>query len=32
MTDYQLIAKLTDMEWEDFEVKAIKADIPKNSW
>lgn len=32
MTESQLISKLTDIEWEDFEVKAAKTDIPKNSW
>ena len=28
----QLIKKLNDLEWEDFEVKEAKANVPKNSW
>ena len=32
MTQDQLIAKLADIEWEDFEVKEAKSDIPKNAW
>lgn len=32
MTHENLISKLTDIEWEDYEVKAAKTDIPKNSW
>jgi len=32
MTHDQLIAKLADIEWEDFEVKEAKSDIPKNAW
>ncbi len=32
MTKDQLIAKLSDLEWEDFEVKAARADLPKDSW
>ncbi|MBK7175061.1 MAG: ATP-binding protein [Bacteroidales bacterium] len=28
----QLIAKLADIEWEDFEVKEAKSDIPRNAW
>jgi len=27
-----LIKKLEDIEWEDFEVKKAKKNIPKNSW
>ena len=27
-----LIKKLQDIEWEDFEVKEAKSEIPKNSW
>ena len=27
-----LIKKLEDIEWEDFEVKEAKSEIPKNSW
>lgn len=32
MNKEELIAKLNDLEWEDFEVKAAKAEIPKSSW
>jgi len=32
MTRDQLIAKLSDIEWEDFEVKEASSDIPKNAW
>ena len=32
MTKETLIAKLKDLEWEDFEVKEAKADLPKSSW
>ncbi|MBC9798241.1 RNA-binding domain-containing protein [Sinomicrobium weinanense] len=32
MTKDQLIAKLADLEWEDFEVKAAKGGLPKDTW
>lgn len=32
MTKDQMIAKLSDLEWEDFEVKAAKAELPKDTW
>ena len=32
MTKQQLIQKLNDLEWEDFEVKAAKSEVPKSSW
>lgn len=32
MTKQQLIEKLNDLEWEDFEVKAAKGEVPKSSW
>lgn len=32
MTKEQLIEKLNDLEWEDFEVKAAKGEVPKSSW
>ncbi len=32
MTKQELIKKLSDIEWEDFEVKEAKVAIPKNSW
>jgi len=32
MTKTELIAKLDDLEWEDFEVKEAKAEVPKSSW
>ncbi|MFW5852841.1 MAG: RNA-binding domain-containing protein [Nanoarchaeota archaeon] len=32
MNKQELIEKLEDIEWEDFEVKEAKSEIPKNSW
>ena len=32
MKKEELIQKLQDIEWEDFEVKEAKSEIPKNSW
>lgn len=32
MNKAELIEKLGDIEWEDFEVKEAKSEIPKNSW
>ncbi len=32
MTKEELIRKLADLEWEDFEVKAAKGGLPKNTW
>ncbi len=32
MTKEQLIQKLQDIEWEDFEVKEAQAELPKNIW
>jgi len=32
MKKEELIQKLGDIEWEDFEVKEAKSEIPKNSW
>ncbi len=32
MTKQELVAKLQDIEWEDFEVKAAKSELPKNVW
>lgn len=32
MTKEELIQKLSDLEWEDFEVKAARAEIPKDAW
>lgn len=32
MNKNQLIAKLNDIEWEDFEVKEAQSEIPKISW
>jgi len=32
MTKDELILKLTDIEWEDFEVKEARTNIPKNAW
>ena len=32
MTKDELIQKLSDIEWDDFEVKAAKNELPKNIW
>ena len=32
MKKADLISKLSDIEWEDFEVKTARAEVPKNSW
>ena len=32
MTKEELIQKIQDLEWEDFEVKKAKNEIPKNTW
>ena len=32
MDKEELIEKLEDLEWEDFEVKEAKSEIPKSSW
>jgi len=32
MNKVELIKKLEDIEWEDFEVKEAHSEIPKNSW
>jgi len=32
MNKEELIKRLEDIEWEDFEVKEAKNEIPKNSW
>ncbi len=32
MNKEELIKKLEDIEWEDFEVKEAVSEIPKNSW
>lgn len=32
MTQEELIQKLTSLEWEDFEVKAAKRELPKSVW
>ena len=32
MTKDQLIQKLTSLEWEDFEVKAAKSELPRSVW
>ena len=29
MTKEELVARLRDIEWDDFEVKAAKSDLPK---
>jgi ATP-dependent DNA helicase RecG len=32
MTKQELINKLQDIEWEDFEVKQARNEVPKNTW
>jgi predicted HTH transcriptional regulator len=32
MTKQELINKLNDLEWEDFEVKEAKGEVPKSAW
>ena len=32
MTKNELAARLRDIEWDDFEVKAAKSALPKNIW
>ncbi len=32
MTEVELKNKLSEIEWEDFEVKEAKSEIPKNVW
>lgn len=32
MTKEELINKINDIEWEDFEAKEAKSELPKNVW
>jgi hypothetical protein len=32
MNKSELISRLSDLEWEDFEVKEASANIPKDTW
>src|SRR3990167_7433597 len=32
MNKQELIKKLEDIEWEDFEAKEAKSEVPKNAW
>lgn len=32
MTKEELVGRLRDIEWDDFEVKAAKSELPKNVW
>jgi len=32
MNKQELIERLEDIEWEDFEVKEAKSELPKSSW
>jgi ATP-dependent DNA helicase RecG len=32
MDKVELIHKLADLEWEDFEVKSARSELPKNTW
>lgn len=32
MRKNELVARLRDIEWDEFEVKAAKSELPKNIW
>jgi len=32
MTKDELLSRLQDIEWDDFEVKEAKSELPKNIW
>lgn len=32
MTKEELVTRIRDIEWDDFEVKAAKSELPKNVW
>lgn len=32
MTKDELVARLRDIEWDDFEVKAAKSELPRAVW
>jgi len=32
LTKKQLVKRINDIEWEDFEIKRAKSAVPKNSW
>ena len=32
MTEKELLERLSDIEWDDFEVKEAKSEIPKSVW
>lgn len=32
MTKDELLSRLQDIEWEDFEVKSASRELPKNIW
>ena len=32
MTKEELIDRINDIEWEDFEAKEAKSELPKNIW
>lgn len=32
MTKQELLNKLQDIEWEDFEVKLARGGVPKSAW
>lgn len=32
MTKEELIDRINDIEWEDFEAKETKSELPKNIW
>jgi ATP-dependent DNA helicase RecG len=32
MTKTELLQRLTDIEWDDFEVKEARSELPKSVW
>ena len=32
LTEEDLIAKIKDIEWDDFEAKAARSELPQNTW
>ena len=32
MNKQELISRIGDLEWEDWEVKAARGEVPKSSW
>ena len=32
LTKEELVAKIQEIEWDDFEAKAARSELPKNTW